>query len=63
MEPPKHEGRQNRSPVHRAIGLRGCHTIIITSNYKWVLVPPDKEVMLINDVNLVTQPCHSLSIE
>jgi hypothetical protein len=49
--------------MHRAIGLRGCHTIIITSNYKWVLVPPGKEVMLINDVNLVTQPCHSLSIE
>ena len=58
MEPPKHEPRLDRTPVHRAIGLRGCLVAIISSNYPTLF---HHIVLTTNINNLVRHIVHFLS--
>ena len=58
MEPPKHEPRLDRTPVHRAIGLRGCWIAIISSNYPTLF---HHIVLTTNVNNLVRHIVHFLS--
>jgi hypothetical protein len=58
MEPPKHEPRLDRSPLHRAIGLRGCRIAIIINSYP---ILSHHIVLSIIDNNLVKHVLHFLS--
>ena len=58
MEPPKHEPRLDMTPVHRAIGLRGCLVAIISSNYPTLF---HHIVLTTNVNNLVRHIVHFLS--